>query len=299
MKNISKLPKKYQYLEDIDISFVNRLGKRKKVGRNGYGKENILRYLLIQKITQYSDRDLEDISGIDYTTFSKARIRFEKENIYEKFLNHLVLAAVKKGIVSCEKIIIDSSFVCTYSKRKEEGSRFWIKNQKIKGYGFKLHTLIDASGIPLALIVTAGSNHDAPLAIPLLKKFERLKISTKYVLADRGYDSEDIVRYIFKEMKAKASIPIRKPFGRESKRTKALSQKKKYEQWKLKSMGRSFKQSIYNKRTEIERFFSKIKRKYNLGKEKTRGISRFKINSYLASICFTLEKLFTMNSTSF
>ena len=58
--------------------------------------------------------------------------------------------------------------------------------------------------------------------------------------------------------------------------------------WKLKAVGRTFKKSILNLRTEIERFFASIKRRFNLGKEQTRGIEAFTRNAYLSLISYVL-----------
>ena len=85
-----------------------------------------------------------------------------------------------------------------------------------------------------------------------------------YVLADKGYDDTDIIEYIAKVLKAKASIPIKETNQRTSKRRNQLSVENRikggYLNWKFKAKGRSLKKSIYNKRTEVERFFSTLKR---------------------------------------
>lgn len=294
MKRIPKLFKKLQFLEDIEIHWVNVLGKRHRVGRIGYGKSELFVYLILQQLSGCSDRDLEEVSGINHSTFVKARKRFFEQGIYEKFFVHLVRLGIGEGVIKAEKIAMDSSFVETYSKAKEKGSAFWKKYEKKKGYGFKLHALIDAtSSLPLALIITSGSANDMPIAIPLLKKFHQYTIKTTYVLADKGYDSADIVWYIFHEMKAKAAIPIRKM------KTKYHNQKAAYQDFLLKAKGRCIKHSIYKRRSVIERFFATLKTLYNLGKNKTRGIQAFTRNAYAASIAFFLSELYSYGITSF
>ena len=173
-------------MEEIEIHWVNVLGRRHKIGRIGYGKSELFVYLILQQLSNCSDRDLEAISGIEHSTFAKARKRFFEEGIYEKFLVHLVHLAIKEGIIKAQKIPMDSSFVQTYSKKKEEGSEFWKKYEKKKSYGFKLHALIDeTTSLPIALIVTHGKANDMPIAIPLLEKFRTYKVATNYVLADK------------------------------------------------------------------------------------------------------------------
>ena len=107
-----------------------------------------------------------------------------------------------------------------------------------------------------------------------------------YVLADKGYDDLDIVRWIMKELKAKAGIPMRK------KSKLAKGKKNRYGNllnWQLKAVGRTFKKSILGKRTGVERSFSQLKRVYHLGKEETRGFLSFAKNAYLSLISYMLR----------
>ena len=295
MRNIPKLFKKLQFLGKIDIKWINVLGTRHTVGRIGYGKSTMMNYLLVQKIVHCSDRDLEEISGYDHSTFSKARKRFKRDHIYEKFFSHLIKLAIRKGVLQTEKILIDSSFVKTYSGKKEEGSSYWIKGIVKKGYGFKLHALTDEQGIPLALIITTGSRHDCPVAIPLLESFRTLRLTTKYVLADKGYDDLDLVHYIVTQLGAKAGIPMRVKQGKKTKRTN----KQGYQDFLIKSKGRWLRKSVYNKRSQIERSFSKLKNKFNLGKERMRGMNNFIRNCYLSCICYLLTFLYAHGISSF
>lgn len=142
-------------------------------------------------------------------------------------------------------------------------SRSWdLKgfNGHKKSYGFKLHLLIDAeTQIPIALVVGNGLAADCTLAVPLLKKRPYLK-KVGYVLGDKGYDDTDIVNWIVKILEAKASIPIRK----KDKRAKEKGKQGKVRygnllNWRLKAKGRTFKKSIYNRRTSIERLFQPLK----------------------------------------
>ena len=64
--------------------------------------------------------------------------------------------------------------------------------------------------------------------------------------------------------------------------------------WRMKAVGRTFKRSIYKFRTEIERFFSQLKRTYFLGKEYQRGIEAFTKNVYLSLISYCLNKFYAI-----
>lgn len=58
------------------------------------------------------------------------------------------------------------------------------------GFSTKIHGVCDALGNPLHFIITAGNRHDAPQAIDLI-----CNIEAKNLLADKGYDSDDIRKF--------------------------------------------------------------------------------------------------------
>ncbi len=131
------------------------------------------------------------------------------------------------------------------------------------------------------------------IAILLLKKAKPFLRRAGYVLADKGYDDTDIVNWIVKVLSSKAGIPVR------AKSKLAKGKKNRYGNllnWRLKAKGRTFKKSIYNRRTTVERIFSVIKRTYHLGKEETRGILNFAKNAYLALICYMLKLFYIAKS---
>ncbi len=104
----------------------------------------------------------------------------------------------------------------------------------------------------------------------------------------------DIVAWIGKELKAKAGIPIRK------KSFLSVFKKNRYGNslnWQVKAKGRTFKKSIYNKRVEVERCFSRLKRVFHLGKEEMRGVLNFAKNAYQSLICLMLKKFYVANIT--
>ena len=49
--------------------------------------------------------------------------------------------------------------------------------------------------------------------------------------------------------------------------------------------------TLYKRRTEIERYFSRLKRVFRLGEEKTRHFENFQANAYLTSCMAILEWL--------
>ncbi len=282
-------PKKVQFLLGLDFPLIDQLVPRKPFigGRIGYPKQEIFFWLLIKKTLGLDYRTVSEMAGVAHTTLIRANDKFSKAHVYQRFLTYLVKESYRKGLIQGIKIVLDSSFVKTYSKKEETGSGGW--NGHKESFGFKLHALIDAeSGVLIALIIGNGLTHDSQVAIPLLKRARPWLKRCGYVLADKGYDDTKIVEYIAKSLHARAAIPIKKIY-----KGKNYSTKGAYTNWKEKAKGRCIKKSIYNKRSEVERFFSTLKRAFKLGREKTRGIKAFLENTYLACICFMLRRLKT------
>lgn len=296
MTFVPKLPKKVQFLLGFSFKYIQTLSLKTPAeqfvgGRPGYDKEFLFVLLLIKKVTNWSFRTVAEMGGVSHSTLVRANEFFLRESVYEKFFVYLIKKAYKKGLIKGKLVAMDSSFVKTFSRKEELGSEGW--NEFKKAFGFKLHLLVDCeTKFPLALIIGNGIGHDSTLAIPLLKKGKRWLKEQGYILADKGYDSEDIVNWVVKELSRKAGIPIRK-----------VPYRKKQEHWEgawrnfqVKAQGRTLKKSIYNWRTEIERVFSRLKRTFHLGKEETRGLIAFTKNVYLSLICYTLQLFNIANS---
>lgn len=290
-----KFPHKVQFLVGLTFPLIDKLLPRKPFvgGRIGYDKQVLFVWLLIKKVMGWDYRTVSEMAGVCHTTLVRANDKFSMVGAYQKFLICLVKLAYKQGLIKGAKVALDSSFVKTYSTHEEDGSGGW--NGHKEAIGFKLHALIDATtGCLIALIIGDGVTHDSQVAIPLLKKARPWLKRVGYVLADKGYDDTDIVEYIAKSLHAKAGIPIR-----EMPKNKKGKKKGNFLNWKLKTKGRTVKKSILNLRTEVERFFSYLKRVCRLGKDATRGIKRFVDNTYLACIFYMLKRVCAVGITQF
>jgi len=294
MKFVPQLPKKVQFILNFSFPEVRKLCKKTYQeefvgGRKGYDKEFLFTLLLMKKITNWDYRTIASMANVSHPTLIRANELFLKKKVYEKVFVNLVAKAKRKGLIKGRYVALDSSFVHTFSKHGELGSEGW--NEFKEAYGFKLHLLVDcASQFPIALTITNGLTSDNTLAIPLLSKVGRYLRKAGYILADKGYDDQKIITWIMRETKARAGIPIRR------KDIRAKGVKNRYGNllnWQMKARGRTFKKSILNKRTAVERVFSLLKRTYYLGKEETRGILNFAKNVYLSLICYML-KLFNI-----
>lgn len=100
------------------------------------------------------------------------------------------------------------------------------------GLTTKIHALVDANGLPVALKLTEGQAHDGRSAADMLDRIGPDQI----LLADRAYDS-DTLRQCLKSRGAWANI---KPLSR---RVNVPS----------------FSPFLYRYRNLVERFFSKLK----------------------------------------
>lgn len=269
MQVVPKMPEKVKYLEGFSFPVVKDLCKKTASerfvgGRPGHDEELLFFWLLVKKVTNWDYRSIASMAGVSHSTLIRANTRFLVKGIYQKVFTHLVKDAYKQGLIVGEKVAMDSSFVQTFSKKQELGSEHF--NAKKHAYGFKLHLLVDCeTGFPIAQIVGNGIAHDSTLAIPLLKKARPWLRRVGYVVADKGYDDTQIVAWIAQTLHAKAGIPIRKK--------NYLAQFKKHRygnmlNWQAKAQGRTFKRSIYNKRVEVERCFSRLKRVFHLGKKR-------------------------------
>ena len=276
MRILTRCPDRVKYILKFSSPFLKRLVRKKKFGRHGYDYQLIFKYLLIKQACNLTYRDLSATIGIHHSTLVKVRKVFAKKNVFAKFFRHLVKELIARGDISCEYVDIDGSFVETYSKRCEEGSAYW---GKVEAHGFKLHALVDATTeLPVALVITDGKIHDSRLLVPLCQKLSKYHLKPSYVIADKAYDSDDLVSYIVKKLGSLASIPVR---ARHKQKKLNLS---------LKEQGRTINRVIYKKRTSVERVFSYLKGRYHLGQEKMRGIGNFLINVFLSVICLLLEK---------
>lgn len=100
------------------------------------------------------------------------------------------------------------------------------------GLTTKIHDLVDAEGLPVALKVTEGQAHDGRSASDMLENVANGQI----LLADRAYDA-DALRHSLKQRGAWANI-------------KPMSNRRNIP---------AFSAFLYRQRNLVERFFNKIK----------------------------------------
>jgi len=79
-------------------------------------------------------------------------------------------------------------------------------------FGYKLHLVVDSLyELPLSFVITPANEADTSQMKALLKKAvpDEPQAKPEAVIADKGYDSQDNCRMVFKEYRAAPIIPIR------------------------------------------------------------------------------------------
>ena len=74
------------------------------------------------------------------------------------------------------------------------------------GASTKIHAAVDAYGYPVYFMLSEGQRNDINYAVPVL---EHIDIEGSRVAADRGYDSSQLIDYIY-EHGGEPTIPSRK-----------------------------------------------------------------------------------------
>ncbi len=74
------------------------------------------------------------------------------------------------------------------------------------GASTKIHAAVDAYGYPVYLMISEGQRSDINYAIPVL---EQINIEGTQVMTDRGYDSNNLIDYIY-ENGGEPIIPSKK-----------------------------------------------------------------------------------------
>ena len=114
---------------------------------------------------------------------------------------------------------------------RKGGGRDQALGRSRGGLSTKIHMAADADGQPIRFILTGGQAGDAPQAIPLLTG-----IKAGHVIADKGYDSNEILNFIQRQG-ATAVIPPRSN----------------------RRVPRAYDREVYKERNLIERAFNKLK----------------------------------------
>jgi transposase len=189
--------------------FVNRAvvpaeGKRR--GNPGYGRVKALRVLVFSRlkglendtrIVEYLKKHGWDVGVLglrsvpDRTTVGRWWRRYFNllEQVFKEIAGQLQLLTPTTHLIPDSTPLVD-----LYDLEAK-----WGYTREGPFRGFKLHSIVNQTGLPLKAKVTPGNRHDSPLLPSLLEDLE-----ADYVLADAGYDSERNI----KAVKAIGAVPV-------------------------------------------------------------------------------------------
>jgi hypothetical protein len=119
----------------------------------------------------------------------------------EAAMNSLVEELVEGGIVKCERLALDATFIKAWSRRDPADDSHGLSDPKArvvrdgKSYdlGYKAHVAVDAdSDIPVAVVGASANENEKKHAEKLLGKASIVVDGFKAVVADSQYSSENV-----------------------------------------------------------------------------------------------------------
>lgn len=259
------------------------------------------------KFTKFLRLSLED-SVPDHSVISRFRKEMSQKNAMKKVLGELNRQLVKHKIIINTGILVDASVtVSQYTpsqpktfemasdrseeeRTEEETSKEkiyhkelkqledngtdqearWLKKGKKSYYGYKKHTATNDDGMILGLETTTANESDTKHFIPLLKKL-KIQKGTR-VKSDKGYASASNKAYL-KENKLKNGIQYKGVRGKE------ITEREK-----------QFNKIVSKTRYAIERTFGSIKKWFNGGLAKYKGIQKMDYQHHLEAIAYNLYR---------
>ena len=296
----------------------NIINKHYKKGNNAVGAPSydgvlLFKMCLLQTWYGLSDYEVEDrindsisfsrFCGLtleqpapDHSTLSRFRAHLTNAKVYEKLFKELNKQLEKHKIIVKTGAIVDASVIDTPLKPKgktnhqvtqdredenevildkeypssvdTEGA--WLKKGGQYRYGYKKHFVTDPEGLVLGVVTTKASVNEITNLEEVLNAADLPKnISLK---ADKGYQSEKNSA-LLKEKKLKNHIL------KKAKKNKPLTE------WEKK-----FNKLVGQVRFKVERTFGGIKRWFNGGVARYRGIEKMHTQNLIEAICYNLYR---------
>ncbi|WP_211184429.1 IS5 family transposase [Paenibacillus lemnae] len=145
-------------------------------------------------------RDLPEYYGPWKSVYTRFR-RWEKAGVFHQVLECLASEP------DLESLMIDASIVRVHQHGAgAKGGQTQVIGRSRGGITTKIHTVVDALGCPLRIVLSPGNTHDSVIGYEMLRD---LDLTDKQVIADRGYDSNRILD-LLKEQQATSVIPPKK-----------------------------------------------------------------------------------------
>lgn len=238
---------------------------------------------------------LEQVSP-DHSTLSRFRTIMTKSNAYEKLFKQMNKQLEKHKIIVKTGVIVDASVIDTPLKPKgkvthqvtqdrvdeqeveiikeytdsvdKEAS--WVKKAGKLRYGYKKHHVTDEEGLVLGVVTTKASVNEISNLEEVLDAAELPKgIPVK---ADKGYQSE-------KNKELLKSKELKNHILKKAKKNQPLTS------WEMR-----FNKLVGKTRFKVERTFGGIKRWFNGGTARYKGIAKMHTQNLLEAICYNLYR---------
>jgi len=226
---------------DSLILIMESIIEKMESGKNAIYRKNI-KFSTKEYICAIIEVLSNNISWRKYNGKIDGRVLNNKHNyyvklgVYEELYKINLEKYLDKNKKETKYLSIDSTYIPNKNGINCTGRNIFYKNKN----GIKVTALVDNKGVPLKVDIEKGNHHDAFIAPKIINTMDKNKSNNKYVLADKGYDSEKI-RTLLREKNYIPIIPKRK-----TKRNIKKSLKNKHKK-------------IYKKRIIVENTFSWIK----------------------------------------
>jgi len=295
------------------IIFKDYKKGKSAIGKPSYDGLLLFKMCLLQSWYGLSDYEVEDrindslsfsyFCGLhieqvapDHSTLSRFRTALTKTGTFEVLFKAINNQLEKHEIIVKKGAIVDASVIDTPLRpkgktthkvtedRKDEAEivttkeyadcvdkeASWLKKRGKFHYGFKKHHVTDDEGLVLGVLTTKASTNEISNLEEVLDTADLPKdIPLK---ADKGYQSEKNAK-LLKRRKLKNHIL------KKAKKNKPLTH------WEKK-----FNKLIGQTRFKVERTFGGIKRWFNGGEARYRGINKMHTQNLMEAICYNLYR---------
>ena len=285
------------------------------VGKPSYSGLLLFKMCLLQSWYGLSDYEVEDrlndsisfsyFCGMhidevapDHSTLSRFRTALTKTNTFEKLFSSINAQLEAHNIIVKKGIIVDASVIDTPLRPKgksnhkvtedrseeevivvkkeyaesvdKEGT--WLKKRGKYHFGFKKHHVTDQEGLVLGVLTTTASKNEIALLEEVLETVNVVLPKGIPLKADKGYQSKNNAE-ILKKRNLKNHI------------LKKAQKNKPLTYWEKK-----FNALIGKTRFKVERTFGGIKRWFNGGLARYRGMEKMHTQNLMEAMCYNLYR---------
>jgi putative transposase len=194
------LPKPYStdVLTDEQIMFIAQQlpSPKATTGRPAYSNQELLPGILRVLRSGCRWRDL-NLPGYPDGSTHWRRLRFWRKGLHFRWLWSRILKLLQEQNPqardeSIKRLSIDGTLLPSFAFKERSG--YSGKHRRV---GVKASIVVDATGLPLSVVIARGNAHDVALAENTVSHIRGHAYIGATMLADRGYDSRKFRRFAF------------------------------------------------------------------------------------------------------